>query len=68
MAKKKRLTMEQAIQFINDLRGVEGVNWVSASTIHKKVCSGKIKNYGRKNFGLYDQDELAAEFGEKISA
>lgn len=63
--KKRRLTMDQAIEFINKLRGVEGVNWVSPATIYKYTYNKKIKNYGTGNKGLWDPEELEAVFGEK---
>lgn len=59
---KRRLTMPQAIQFINGLKGIEGVNWCKPNTIHTYTCKGKLHNYGTKNKGLYDPEELERIF------
>lgn len=68
MRKISRLTIEDAIKYINELRGVEGFNWVSKNTLYKYTKLRKIKNYGRGNKALYDPKELEAVFGEKSSA
>jgi len=65
---KKRLDAKQAIEFINHLRGIEGYDWISVSTLYKYTKLKKINNYGRGNKALYDPKELEAVFGEKKSA
>lgn len=62
-----RLTMAQAIQFVNDLKGIQGVDWCKPNTIHTYTCKGRLHNYGTKNKGLYDPDELTQIFGVKCA-
>lgn len=68
MGRKRRLTIEQAIEYVNEINGVEGATLITEAAIYKAVCRKKLKNYGRRNFGLYDPDELQALWGPKQSA
>jgi hypothetical protein len=65
-AKKKLLTIQQSISYINELFGVD-VDVYKRQTIYNAIHQKRLKNYGPRHMVLLSCDELESVFGPKAS-
>lgn len=69
MAKKKKLTINEALEFLNEAHGVDpaalGRNAYSKQAIYNAVHTKKLNRFGPRHILQLDADELLKVFGPK---
>jgi hypothetical protein len=72
MAKKKLVTLVEAVQIVNEAFQNDpeksGRSAISKQTIYNALHSGRLTKYGSRHFRQVDVEELLNNFGPKKSA
>ena len=72
MAKQKLVSLDEAVQIINEAWGNDpkksGRDFISKKTIYNAIYDEKIKREGRAKFAMVFVDEILSLWGPKKSA
>jgi hypothetical protein len=63
--KEKLLTLEQAVNFVNNQYDVENVIMVKKKTLYNKIWEGKLINYGSRRKALVSEAQILSLYGRK---
>jgi hypothetical protein len=67
-ARKKLLTLQQAVELINSQYKVDGFEAIKLKTLYNKIWEKKLINYGTRRKALVSSDEILSLYGSKLSA
>lgn len=63
--KEKLLTLEQAVDFINNQYGIDGLSMIKVKTLYNKIWEKKLTNYGSKKRALVSENQILLLYGRK---